>query len=137
MLTLRQTFEKKYRSLYSYFINFFEILYTYSRVRETEGVMHYWCFGDCMLRWCNCFYCLLFLSQLCSRFPIFPSTILAQSHKFWCGLLSLLLNSKCCAVFLASWYVTQNSVANRNHFQMAFINNWNNTIALAPQVYWI
>lgn len=40
-------------------------------------------------------------------------------------------------MFMASWYGTQNSVANRNHFQIAVINNWNNTIAIAPQVYWV
>lgn len=78
---------------------------------------------------------ILVLWQLCSRLPVFPSTTLAVSHKFWCGVLSLLLNSKCCALFLASWYLTQNSVA--NHFQIAVINNWNNTTAIAPQVYWV
>lgn len=74
--------------------------------------------------------------QVYSRFHIFPSTALAVSHKLWCGVLSLLLNSKYCAMLLTAWYVIRNAVANRNHFQIVVKNNWNNAIVIALQVYW-
>lgn len=74
--------------------------------------------------------------QMYSRFHIFPSTALAVSHKFWCEVLSLLLNSKYCAMLLTACYVIQNAVANRNHFQIMVRNNWNNALVIALQVYW-
>lgn len=49
--------------------------------------------------------------QLHSRFHVFPSAAFAVSHKFRCGVLFLLLNSKYCSMLLASWCVTQNAVA--------------------------